>query len=111
MGVVLGAGGSSRLGRPKQLEVFEAKPLVRDVVDEVAASSCAAVAVVLGANASRIAAVLEGAAATVLDNAAWEEGIASSIREAVTWAASRRASSPVVVLADRRCSIAVMSIA
>jgi hypothetical protein len=42
--VVLGAGASTRLGRPKQLEPFAGKALVRHVVDVVAASSCDAVA-------------------------------------------------------------------
>ena len=99
--VVLGAGASTRLGRPKQLEPFAGKPLVRHVVDEVAASSCDAVAVVLGANATGIAPVLEGSAATVLDNATWDEGIASSIRAAATWAKQSGASALVMVLADQ----------
>jgi xanthine dehydrogenase accessory factor len=98
---VLGAGGSSRLGRPKQLEIYAGKPLVRHVVDEVAAASCDAVAVVLGASASRIAPVLDGATVVVLANAAWDEGIASSIRAAVTWAEERGAAALVLVLADQ----------
>ena len=99
--VVLGAGGSSRLGRPKQLETYAGKPLLRHVVDEIAAASCDAVAVVLGASAARIAPVLDGAGATLIDNAAWEEGIASSIREAVSWAAGVGAAALVLVLADQ----------
>ncbi|MEA2751890.1 MAG: xanthine dehydrogenase accessory factor [Myxococcales bacterium] len=99
--VVLGAGASTRLGRPKQLEAFAGKPLVRHVVDEVASSSCAAVAVVVGANAERITPVLDGARATVLDNAAWSEGIASSIREAASWAERSGAAALVIVLADQ----------
>jgi xanthine dehydrogenase accessory factor len=98
---VLGAGGSSRLGRPKQLETYAGKPLVRHVVDEVAASSCDAVAVVLGASGSRIAPVLAGASAIVLENEAWDEGIASSVRVAVAWAKDRGAAALVLVLADQ----------
>lgn len=98
---VLGAGGSSRLGRPKQLETYAGKPLVRHVVDEVAAASCDAVAVVLGASASRIAPVLAGSPAIELANAAWDEGIASSVRAAVTWAQGRGAAALVLVLADQ----------
>lgn len=99
--VVLGAGASTRLGRPKQLEPFAGKALVRHVVDVVAGSSCDAVGVVLGANAAQIAPVLGGSVATVVDNAAWDEGIASSIRAAATWARREGASALVMVLADQ----------
>ena len=103
--VVLGAGGSRRLGRPKQLETYAGKPLIRHVVDEIASSSCSAVAVVLGANAAQIAPALEDLCArapvTMLENAGWEEGIASSVRAAVTWAIARGAGALVLVLADQ----------
>ena len=99
--VVLGAGASTRLGRPKQLEPFAGKALMRHVVDEVTASSCDAVAVVLGANAAEIAPVLAGSGATVVDNVTWHEGIASSIRAAATWARHEGASALVMVLADQ----------
>jgi CTP:molybdopterin cytidylyltransferase MocA len=98
---VLAAGGSRRLGRPKQLETYAGKPLVRHVVDEVTSSSCDAVAVVLGANAAHIAPALQGARATVLENAAWEEGIASSVRTSATWAIASGAGALVLVLADQ----------
>jgi xanthine dehydrogenase accessory factor len=99
--VVLAAGGSSRLGRPKQLEIFRGRPLLRHVVDEVRASACDEVAVVLGANVARIEPALEGAGVSVLRNDAWAEGLASSIREAVAWATSRGASALVTILADQ----------
>jgi xanthine dehydrogenase accessory factor len=99
--VVLGAGASTRLGRPKQLEPLAGKALVRHVVDVVAASSCDAVGVVLGANAAQIAPVLTGSSATIVDNAAWGEGIGSSIRSAASWARREGASALVLVLADQ----------
>jgi xanthine dehydrogenase accessory factor len=99
--VVLGAGASTRLGRPKQLEPFAGKALVRHVVDVVAASSCDAVGVVLGAHAAHIGPVLAGSGATVVENATWDEGIASSIRASASWARSDGASALVMVLADQ----------
>ena len=56
---------------------------------------------VLGANAAQIAPVLAGSGATVVDNATWDEGIASSIRAAATWAKEDGASALVMVLADQ----------
>jgi xanthine dehydrogenase accessory factor len=109
--VVLGAGASTRLGRPKQLEPLAGKALVRHVVDVVAASSCDAVGVVLGANAAQIAPVLTGSSATIVDNAAWGEGIGSSIRSAASWARREGASALVLVLAVNRSSIASTLIA
>jgi molybdenum cofactor cytidylyltransferase len=98
---VLAAGASSRLRRPKQLVDFRGKPLLRHVVDAVGASSCAALAVVLGARANEIASVLEGALLAILPNDDWAQGIASSIRLATRWASSRGASALVLVLADQ----------
>jgi CTP:molybdopterin cytidylyltransferase MocA len=63
------------------------------VVDQVRASCCDAVGVVLGAHAARIALELEGSEVVLLENHAWEEGIASSVRTAATWAASQNASA------------------
>ena len=99
--VVLAGGSSTRLGRPKQLEPFAGTTLIRHVVDEVCTSRCAGVAVVLGACAEQIERELEGSGATVLHNEAWREGIASSVRQAVAWAAARGASALVTVLADQ----------
>lgn len=98
---VLAAGGSRRLGRPKQLVPFGLTPLVRHVADALVTSTCDDVAVVVGAEAAAVRAALEGARVAVVSNDAWEEGIASSIRAAVSWAIRREASALVLALADQ----------
>lgn len=52
--VVLAAGGSSRLGRPKQLLPYRGRSLLRRTAEAAVASPCRPVLVVLGAGASRI---------------------------------------------------------
>jgi molybdenum cofactor cytidylyltransferase len=86
---VLAAGGSTRLGTPKQLIVYEGRTLLRRAVETAltAASTtaagptrCGSVAVVLGAEAERMRAELVGLAALVVHNADWQEGLSTSLR-------------------------------
>jgi CTP:molybdopterin cytidylyltransferase MocA len=78
--VVLAAGGSRRLGRPKQLVRAGGEPLVRRAARVACASSCERVIVVVGASALDVHATLEGLAVETVYNDEWQEGIASSIR-------------------------------
>jgi molybdenum cofactor cytidylyltransferase len=80
---VLAAGGSRRLGRPKQLLRIGDRTLVRRVVDAAGEGGCESVVVVLGAEAEAVRAALGGAAVEFVENARWNEGIASSIRSGI----------------------------
>jgi len=81
--VVLAAGGSRRLGRSKQLVRRGGRSLVRNAAEAALGAGCEPVVVVLGAEASRVAATLEGLAVRRVDNPGWAEGIASSIRAGI----------------------------
>jgi len=95
---LLAAGGSRRLGRPKQLVCSEhGEPLVRLAARAVAAARCSERAVVLGAHAAQVEAALTGLALTSLRNEDWAEGVAASIRVAVRWA--RASSADILLLA------------
>lgn len=98
---VLAAGGSSRLGRPKQLVAFRGEPLVRHVARTALASSCARVAVIVGADHGPVETALHGLDVRCVMNAAWREGAASSVRAAVAWARSEQADGLLIVLADQ----------
>lgn len=100
--VVLAAGASSRLGQPKQLVVASGRTLVRAVVEE-ARATCARVAVVVseGAAASAVADTLEGSGATLVRNAAWGEGMASSVRAGVAWATRVPCEGVVILVCDQ----------
>lgn len=78
-GIVLAAGGSSRLGQPKQLLRFKGKTLLRHAAEVMSASMCDPVVVVLGAEAERSAAEIEGLTVTTCLNKDWRLGMSSSI--------------------------------
>jgi CTP:molybdopterin cytidylyltransferase MocA len=98
---VLAAGGSRRLGRPKQLVPFRGRPLVRHVAEQACAAGCDEVAVVVGAHRDAIAAALDGLPVRVLENDGWSEGVASSIRLAAGWAAESGMDAVGIALADQ----------
>ena len=78
-GLVLAAGGGRRYGMPKALVEHEGSLLVERAV-RTAAAVCDPVLVVLGARAVDVWRRADLAGATVLANADWESGMASSLR-------------------------------
>jgi len=78
--VILAAGGSRRLGRPKQLEPWGDTNLLGHVVARTSEFPVEEVWVVVGYEADRILAETDLGTAGVVENPEWEEGIASSIR-------------------------------
>jgi molybdenum cofactor cytidylyltransferase len=78
--IILAAGGSARLGRPKQLVSFRGRSLLRRAAQTALASDCRPVIVVLGAFARRLKGELGALPLTVATNLQWGLGIGSSIR-------------------------------
>jgi CTP:molybdopterin cytidylyltransferase MocA len=64
-------------------------------------SRCTATAVVVGAHAEQTKAALADLAPIVLVNEAWNEGIASSIRTATSWADARGCAGLLVAVCDQ----------
>ena len=81
---MLAAGGSTRLGQPKQLLKLDGEALVRRAARMAIEAGCSPVHVVLGADGERVARALDGVAARAVVNAEWKLGLASSIRTGVT---------------------------
>jgi molybdenum cofactor cytidylyltransferase len=101
--VVLAAGGSHRMGSPKQLLQLDGESLVRRAVRTALASRCDRVYVVVGAHASAVTRELRDLPSEVIENPGWEEGLASSIRCGVTAleAAQPLADAALLTLADQ----------
>ena len=79
--VILAAGASSRLGRPKQLVEFKGKALLQHIIDIAASMNFDSKVLVLGANRDQIMEKIDPGDFEVVDNDAWETGMASSIRK------------------------------
>lgn len=78
--LVLAAGASRRLGRPKQLVVVQDRPLLQWVIDAVGNWPIDGIVLVLGAHAPEVLDTIDVGSALVVINPEWEEGIASSLR-------------------------------
>ncbi len=99
-GLVLAAGSSSRMGRPKQLLDVGGRLLLQLVVDRVNASRLDEVIVVLGAAADRIQAAVDFGRARVIVNSDHAAGMSSSLRAGLR-ALDAEVGRVVVILGDQ----------
>ena len=98
--VILAAGMSKRLGRPKQLLELNDVPLVRHVASRTLGAAVDHVVVVVGAESSRVRAALDGLDIAFVENPAYESGQASSLRAGMA-AVAADSDAIVVLLADQ----------
>ena len=78
--VVLAAGGSARMGTPKQLLLIAGKPMVRLVAEAACGAGLEQVVVVVGADAEAVAEALRGLPVEIVFNNAWSSGLSTSMR-------------------------------
>lgn len=79
--VVLAAGGSARMGRPKQSLPFGGRSLLRHLAEVAAA--CGPAVVVLGRDYESLLPEIQGLALRVVHNERWAEGMGTSIAAGV----------------------------
>jgi molybdenum cofactor cytidylyltransferase len=94
-GLVLAAGGSSRLGQPKQVLPYDGGTLLGHVLDNARACGFDQLVVALGGASGQVRAAVDLSGADVVINEDYEEGCSSSITTAL----------PAV---DPRCDVLVM---
>jgi molybdenum cofactor cytidylyltransferase len=101
--LILAAGGSRRLGAPKQLlRDSEGQSLIRRASLTALASVCRPVTVVLGASADIIAGEIHDLPLTTVYNPDWETGMSSSLRTGLaSLTADISLNAVIVMLCDQ----------
>jgi len=79
-GIVLAAGGSRRLGQPKQLLTQGGQSLLRRSVQLLLDTGTAPVLVIIGAHAARMRAELAPCQVTLIEHPGWASGLAGTLQ-------------------------------
>src|SRR5262245_42482677 len=98
--IVLAAGLSRRMGRPKLLLPVEGRPVIRHTVDRLLAAAMGEVIVVVGPEHEAIREALAGLPLRLVVNPAPEAGQASSVRHGIQ-ALSPLTTSALIALGDQ----------
>lgn len=98
--VVLAAGRSTRMGSNKLLEPVAGVPMVRLAVEAALASRARPVHVVTGHQADEVAAALAGLPVTLVPNADFASGLASSLKAGIASLTGTGCDAAVVMLGD-----------
>jgi molybdenum cofactor cytidylyltransferase len=97
--ILLAAGGSRRMGSPKQLLPIHGATLVRRIAEVALASRCQGVYLVVGAAADAVRNEVRDLKLAVVENRDWEEGLAGSIRVGVEAVRAARPEFDAAILA------------
>ena len=95
--LLLAAGASTRMGRPKQLLPYRGRTLLRHAAETAVVAGCAPIVLVTGALHDELLAEIVGLPILAERNLDWETGMASSIRAGLA-AVAAAAAAPRAVL-------------
>lgn len=103
--ILLAAGSSSRLGRPKQLLPYQGQTLLRHAAEVAVATPCRPLVLVTGALHDELLPEIDGLPFHVVRNDNWADGMAGSIAaglaELETAAEGPQVDAVVVILCDQ----------
>jgi molybdenum cofactor cytidylyltransferase len=99
-GILLAAGGSTRMGKLKQLLPLGGRPMVSHAASALCKASLAQVVVVLGAQADEVQRALGELPVEFVINEAWTEGISTSLRAGMR-ALRPEIEAALIALADQ----------
>ncbi len=78
-GIILAAGGSSRMGQTKQVMLWRGESIVRQVAKTALAAGLSPVFIVTGSSAGEVESVVRDLSVKIVFNASWEEGQSTSV--------------------------------
>ena len=96
--LLLAAGASTRMGRPKQLLPYRGRTLLRHAAETAVVAGCAPIVLVTGALHDELLAEIVGLPILAVHNPDWETGMASSIRAGLAAVAAAAAPRAVLVM-------------
>jgi len=96
--ILLAAGSSSRLGRPKQLIEFQGKKLIQKAIEEAQKSKADSLVVVLGWNPELIKSTFDSKQIPFVINENWEEGMASSMQTGLRFLIEKEHPDQVILM-------------
>lgn len=99
-GIILAAGGSSRMGQPKQLLLWKGEPLVRNVANSALEAGLTPVVLVTGDHGSQVQSAVQDLPVTLIQNPDWEAGQSTSVQAGLR-ALSPEAGAAIFLLADQ----------
>lgn len=99
--IILAAGGSSRMGTPKQLLLHRGRNFLSYIVEAAISSMCHPIVVVLGANAERLKSEVSAFPVQVVENTRWTEGMSSSIAVGMQALVNQNIEGVVITLCDQ----------
>ena len=96
--IILAAGPSVRLGRPKQLVEVDGQSLIERALDAAKGAGCKPVLVVTGANHRQVVPRIRKSGAEIVTNMDWKKGLGSSIRAGIERLRQRHPKTSAVLL-------------
>jgi molybdenum cofactor cytidylyltransferase len=101
--IILAAGASTRMGRPKQLLEYNGRSLIQHAIEVATTSVCHPIIVVLGAYAERIKPEIVALSVEIVENPLWHQGMSTSIRQGIETLIknSSQAEAAILMLCDQ----------
>jgi molybdenum cofactor cytidylyltransferase len=96
--ILLAAGSSSRLGRPKQLVEFQGKKLIQKAIEEAKKSKADSLVVVLGWNPELIKSGFDSDKIPHVINENWQEGMATSMQAGLRFLLEKEQPDQVILM-------------
>lgn len=96
--ILLAAGSSSRLGRPKQLINYQGKTLIKKVIEEAKKSKADCLVVVLGSNPELIQTGFDTTSTPFIINLDWQNGMSSSMQAGLRFLMEKEVIDQVVLM-------------